>query len=47
MGTEGGVPLMHKVAYPPAKKFLGQPPIPLYQSLLKIVMGSLLNELMM
>jgi len=44
MGTEqAGVPLIHKFAYPSAKKFLGQPPIPLHQSLLQIVIGSFLK----
>jgi len=43
MGTEAGVPLMHKFTYPSAKKFLGQVPIPLYQSLLQIVIGSFLK----
>jgi len=43
MGTEAGAPLMHKFAYPSAKKFLGQPPIPLYQSLLPIVIVSFLK----
>jgi len=43
MGTEAEAPLTHKFAYPSVKKFLRQPPIPLYQSRLQIVIVSFLK----